>query len=149
MKIIKKTTDLLPNIKDQTLEMVFEISRDLVNKGYGGLFVIGDPSSAQPDKIVSMQLSDLGLSNASEKVKFEGIMFVSSDGTIQDAALIEFNDRDNKTALKSETTHTQLQTGDDCRRETAKKLSVEFPRMAFVFVSLNGTIEIIINGKTL
>jgi orotate phosphoribosyltransferase len=148
--IVKEIGNILPDIDEATLEMVLEISREMVNRGYGGLFVIGEvPPTLQrkPPKIKmeSVSIGSLGVGIGAEIAKLDGAMFLSEKGEIKDASVIISNNiiEDN---LLSDSSISAASKVSGARRETARLTSLECPKAAVVCVSQNGTIDIFIQG---
>lgn len=149
--IVEEIDSLIPGI-GQTIELVLEISREMVTRGYGGLFVIGDvPPTLQrqpPKTKVDVQpITSLGIGMLAEIAKLDGAVFVSKDGELQDASVIIVNVRDRTCVSDASITYTHLRTGGS-RRETAYRTSKECPTVAVVCISQNGTVEIFVNGKS-
>ena len=149
--IIEQAANLVPGI-DLTLETVLEISREMVNRGFGGIFVIGDvPNTLRRNpaiiEMVNVPLAYIGVGMASEIAKLDGAMFISKDGEVQDATVIIVNGDDEEIAKLDEGYSTSLKIGGS-RRETAYRTSKECPHTAVVCVSQNGTIELFINGQS-
>ncbi|HJX69032.1 MAG TPA: phosphoribosyltransferase, partial [Dehalococcoidia bacterium] len=113
----------------QTLETVLEIAQEMVTRGYGGLFVVGDiPSSLQRKppkiKVIEQPLVLLGTRMAAEIAKLDGAVFISGDGEVQDASVIIRN------TVKGEATSDMLGTAyyssaGGSRKETAYRTSKE------------------------
>jgi DNA integrity scanning protein DisA with diadenylate cyclase activity len=148
---IKEVVSLIPNI-DQTLETVLEISREMVDRGYGGLFVIGSLSRSlrhKPPKIKleRVPLASLGIRMAAEIAKLDGAMFVSKDGEVREASVIIVNTL-AKDISSDESSNSGISKIGGSRRETAYRTSLECPDTAVVCVSQNGTIEIFVRGKS-
>ena len=148
---IKEIDDQLPGI-GRTLERVLEISREMVNRGYGGLFVIGDiPTTLQPNipkalqikkakiKMRKVPLEAMEIELAAEIAKLDGAMLISKAGIIQQATVIIINKSGAQSSAIS-------QTGGS-RRETARRTSIECKNAVVVCVSQNGTIDIFKDGK--
>lgn len=149
--IVEEIDSLIPGI-GRTLELVLEISTEMVTRAYGGLFVIGDVPPAlqrKPPKIkVDVQpIASLGIGMLAEIAKLDGAVFVSKDGELQDASVIIVNTRDRTDVSDASTTFTHPRTGGS-RRETAYRTSKECPTVAVVCISQNGTVEIYVNGKS-
>jgi orotate phosphoribosyltransferase len=147
---VKEVNNRLPGI-EQTLELVLEISREMINRGYGGLFVVGDVPPAlqcKPPKIKMepVPLESLGIDMAAEIAKLGGAMFVSKDGEVQKASVIIVNNSDN-TGFSQNADAGSPRIGGS-RRETARMTSLECPEAAVVSVSQNGTIDIFMGGKS-
>lgn len=151
MPIVEEIVSLVPGI-GQTLETVLEISREMINRGYGGLFVIGDvPPTLQrkPPKIEmeTVPIASLGVSMAADIAKLDGAMFVSKDGEVQDASVIIINTADEGKSSSPISASMTAKTGGS-RRETARRTSLECPNTAVVCISQNGTVEIFVRGKS-
>ena len=149
---IKEIDDQLPGI-NRTLERVLEISREMVNRGYGGLFVIGDiPTTLQHNIPMALQhkeakikmrkvpLETLEIELAAEIAKLDGAMLISKAGIIQQAAVIIVN--------KSDTQRSAISQTGGSRRETARRTSIECKNAVVVCVSQNGTIDIFKDGES-
>jgi orotate phosphoribosyltransferase len=148
---VDEIVSLVPGI-GQTLETVLEVSREMVNRGYGGLFVIGDiPATLQrkPPKIKmeKIPIVSLGIGMATEIAKLDGAMLISRDGEIQDASVIIVNSTDLEPHSDTSDISRSSKTGGS-RRETARRTSLECPDSAVVCVSQNGTIEIFVRGNS-
>lgn len=149
--IVEDIDSLIPGIA-RTLETVLEISREMVDRGYGGLFVIGDiPHSLQykPPKIEveEQPLAYLGTGAAAEMAKLDGAVFVSSKGEIKKASVIILNAADRESISSYVSAPPPPKTGGS-RKETAYQTSKECPNTAVVCVSQNGTIEIFVSGES-
>lgn len=147
--IVEEVGSIIPGI-GRTLEFVLEVSREMVTRGYGGLFVIGDIHPTlqhEPPKIKvdEQPIAFLGTGMVAEIAKLDGAVFVSIDGSIQDAAVIIINTAGNEEVLNASSIRPR--TGGS-RRETAYRTSKECLNTAVVCVSQNGTIEIFVNGKS-
>jgi len=147
---IKEVVSLIPNI-DQTLETVLEISREMVDRGYGGILVIGTLSPSlryKPPKIKleSVPLASLGIRLATEIAKLDGAMFVSKDGEVREASVIIVNTLAKD--ISSDESSSGFSKIGGSRRETAYRTSLECPDAAVVCVSQNGTIEIFVRGQS-
>lgn len=143
---------IIPGIKE-TLEIVLEISREMVARGYGGLFVVGDipPNSlnTKPPKIkvIKQPIEYLGIEIVSEIAKLDGAVFISKDGKIQDASVIIIN-TDTGVSKVDPSKESQYSKAGGSRKEAARRTSNECKNVATVYVSQNGNIEIFVGGQS-
>jgi orotate phosphoribosyltransferase len=147
--VLEEIISLKPSI-EPTLEMVLEISREMVIKGYGGLFVIGSKTPKHGPPKIEMKpvpLTRLGVGMASEIAKLDGAMFISEDGYVQIASvIINYIDNGNIISHISKISPPSKEGG--ARRKAALRTSIECPETVIVSVSQNGTIDIFKNGNS-
>lgn len=134
----------LPGISP-VLEVVLEICREMVTRGYGGLFVIGErPKTLRHQspkvKVVEQPLRFLGTGEAAELAKLDGAVFVRRSGDVEQASVIITN------AETPDPPSSRRPGG--ARSQTAHRTSLECPDAAVVLVSQNGTIEVHVRGRT-
>jgi orotate phosphoribosyltransferase len=148
--VVEGTEWIIPGI-GKTLEAVLEIAREMVNLGYGGLFVVGEiPASLtlkEPKIHVREQkLANLGPWIGAEIAKLDGAVFVTKLGAITRAATIIVNKVDESNSGGPSQPADRKPGGS--RRETARRTSLECPESAVVCVSQNGTIDIWVRGQS-
>lgn len=142
VRVVEEIIGLLPSIDQALLENVLEVSMEMVNKGYEGLFIIGDISpklkrDARTINVKPVSLAYLGVGMALDIAKLGGAMIISKDGYVRAASVIISDEGDNARSLY-----------ESIGRVTALKVSTESPDTAVVCVSKNGAIEIFVNGKS-
>ena len=146
LRTMKEITNRVPGV-GRTLELVLEIAREMVTKGYGGLFVVGDVPATlgrkDPKVMVTQQLlSRLGTTMVGEIAKLDGAVFVSKEGMMQAASIIIVN----AGAPATEEATPAARTGGS-RREAARRTSQECENAAVVCISQNGAISIFVQGE--
>lgn len=134
----------LPGITG-VLETVLEVCREMVTRGYGGLFVVGKRSASlrhEPPKVqvAPQPLRFLGTGEAAEIAKLDGAVFVSRAGEIERASIIITN-------ADTRNVETASRRVGGARSQAAHRTSVECPDAAVVLVSQNGTIEVYVRGR--
>ncbi len=142
---LKEIISFTPWIDRQVMERVLEISREMVVRGYGGLFVIGlekskdlgheDPKiRIKKQKILSFEIGEI-----SEIAKLDGAVFISKKGIVLDASVI----------ISNKDTSESFPKKGGARKVAAYRTSKECPKTAVVCVSQNGTIDIFANGESM
>ena len=150
-RIVEQINSLIAGIS-KTLELLLEVSREMVTRGYGGLFVVGEvPATLQKNpptiNVVKQPISTIGIGMLAEIAKLDGAVFVSKDGDLQEAAVIIVNTADETASSSGGVTLAPPRAGG-ARKKTASRTSKECPNAAIVCISQNGTVEIYVNGKT-
>lgn len=151
IKKIEEITNILPYSR-RILEYVFEVCWEMVIRGYGGIFIIGDVAVTLNDheqriEINKQQLFLLDRETIAEIAKLDGAIFISKTGELQKAAVIILNKGEAECEVgKPKTGALSGTTG--ARRRTAYLTSKECPNAVVVCVSQNGTITLFQNGES-
>jgi DNA integrity scanning protein DisA with diadenylate cyclase activity len=144
--LVDEVTGLLDPSMRPTLEHVLEVAREMVNSGYGGLFVVGErpPTlETRPPKVRIVQplnIASVDASELAEIVKLDGATFVTTAGLITSASEIIIN---KETAVSAA---GRPNKPGGARRTAALRTSIESPNCAAVCVSQNGSIDIYVRG---
>ena len=142
---LKEIISFAPHIDKGLMERTLEISREMVIRGYGGLFVLGlnnsnDLGHEEPKiQIKKEKLQSFDLGAISEIAKLDGAVFVSKNGMVLDASVI-FNNKNMNESFP-------IRGG--ARKAAAYRTSKECPETAVVCISQNGTIDIFVNGESM
>jgi orotate phosphoribosyltransferase len=139
----------LPGISP-ALQTVLEVCREMVTRGFGGLFVVGDRPPAlrhEPPKVtVARQpLRFVGTREAAEIAKLDGAVFVSRSGELE-AATVIIRNADPDAAAPTGSRFPRQPGG--ARSQAAHLTSRECPDAAVVLVSQNGIIEVHVRGRS-
>ena len=147
MERIDEIQKVLPGI-GEFLVTVIEVGRELVAKGHGALFIVGDISElkhTQPKIEIEPQfLNEISIDDLVEIAKLDGATIINSEGKLVCATVIvENKEEDNQEFIQiSRSVH------GGSRKETARKTSIECPRCATIYISQNGAIEVYVQGKS-
>jgi hypothetical protein len=148
MEGIDQVTQRIPGIGNLLVRIV-EVGRDLVARGHGGLFIVGDATGLRttPPKVqLEPQLiEDLSVDDVVELAKLDGAVMLSADGYLREATVIIQN-RSDGNAARSESSNPGH---GGSRQEAARRTSLECPNCAAVYISQNGAIEVYIQGEGL
>ncbi|HON36817.1 MAG TPA: diadenylate cyclase [Methanothrix sp.] len=142
---LKEIISFAPHIDKGLMERTLEISREMVIRGYGGLFVLGlnnsnDLGHEEPKiQIKKEKLQSFDLGAISEIAKLDGAVFVSKNGMVLDASVIINNKNMNES----------FPIRGGARKAAAYRTSKECPETAVVCISQNGTIDIFVNGESM
>lgn len=142
---LKEIISFAPRIDKHLMERTLEISREMIIRGYGGLFVLGlnhsnDLGHEEPKiQIKKEKLLSFDLGVISEIAKLDGAVFVSKKGIVLDASVI-INNKDINESFP-------IRGG--ARKAAAYRTSKECPETAVVCISQNGTIDIFVNGESM
>ncbi|MBI4621482.1 MAG: DNA integrity scanning protein DisA nucleotide-binding domain protein [Desulfobacterales bacterium] len=134
------------NVQELLLTLV-EASRELVARGHGALFVVGNVDSLNHTvpkiEIEPQNIKDMTIEDLVELAKLDGAVLITEDGRLLQATVILKN-RDEGTfaGQQAGTTH------GGSRKETAIRTSIECPNCAVINISQNGAIEIYVHGES-
>lgn len=129
-----------------TLVTVVEVARELVAKGHGALFVIGDSKglnyTSPRVEIEAQKLEELSIDDIVELAKLDGGVIIDQYGTLRHVTVIIQNKGEDNTIPSGQSAR------GGSRKETARRTSVECPNCATVYVSQNGAIEVYVRGES-
>lgn len=153
MERLDEINRIIPGIEDILITVV-ETARELVAKGCGGLFVVGDTKGLKyttPKVEIDPQpIEDLSIQDIVELSKLDGAVMIDKKGQLQCVTVIIQNKEEVVIQNKEETaTATEGRpTHGGSRKETARRTSLECPDAAVVYVSQNGAIEVYVKGHS-
>ncbi len=145
MERIDEISKIISGISN-LLVTIIEVARELVAKGYGALFIVGNTiglNHTQPKIEIEPQLiSEISIEDIVELAKLDGAVIIDREGKLIRATVIIQN--------REEESYTPLLGGmhGGSRKETARRTSIECPDCAAIYVSQNGAIEIYVRGDS-
>lgn len=147
MERIDEIEKILPGI-DKLLVTVIEVGRELIAKGHGALFIVGDIKGlkhTQPKiEIESQFLNEISIDDFVELAKLDGATIITNEGELVCATVIIQNKEEDNQAFIP----VPGSVHGGSRKETARRTSIECPSCAAVYVSQNGAIEVYVQGKS-
>ena len=147
MERIDEIEKILPGI-GEILVSVIEVGRELVAKGHGGLFIVGDITGlkhTQPKIEIEPQfLNEISIDDLVELAKLDGAIIINDEGKVIRATVII----QNKEEDSQEFIPVSGYVHGGSRKETARKTSIECPGCAAIYISQNGAIEVYVQGKS-
>jgi len=131
-----------------SLVTVVETSRELVAKGHGGLFVLGDTKGlncTEPKiNIEPRQLQEMPIEDIVELAKLDGAVIINERGQLTGVTVII----QNREEASQRYTSGPGDLHGGSRKETARRTSLECRNCAAIYVSQNGAIEVYVGGNS-
>jgi len=147
MERIDEIKEKVP-VSGDSLVTVIEASRELVAKGYGGLFILGDTKGlnfTEPKiDIDPQQLQEMSIDDIVELAKLDGAVIINERGQLVAVTVII----QNRDEAGQRYTRGPGDFHGGSRKETAHRTSLECPKCAAIYVSQNGAIEVYVGGNS-
>lgn len=147
MERVDEISRIVPRLGDSILTVI-EASRELVAKGYGGLFVLGNTKGlnyTEPKiSLETQHLQEMSIEDIVELAKLDGAVIINELGQVTAATVIIQNREE--ASLRYATGAGNLHGGS--RKETAQRTSLECPKCVTIYVSQNGAIEVYVGGNS-
>ena len=138
---------ILPRISE-FLVIVIEVGRELVAKGHGALFIVGDISglkyTSPKIEIEAQFLNEISTDDLVELAKLDGATIINNEGKLILATVII----ENKEEDIQDFIPVLRSVHGGSRKETARRTSIECPNCAAIYISQNGAIEVYVRGKS-
>jgi len=148
---IEEVNRVVPNLT-KWLEYAIEVGREMIARGYGGMFVIG-PRPVEFQKrqtkppIIQVKRHpfwNLDVDQVVELAKVDGAVFISEDGWLEAASVIIVNKPESDGG--GQQPGARELDGGGARRNAAIRTSIECPDAVVVCVSQAGTMDIMLRG---
>ncbi|MBN2594899.1 MAG: diadenylate cyclase [Sedimentisphaerales bacterium] len=147
MERIDEIEKIPPRI-NEFLVTVIEVGRELVAKGHGALFIIGDISglkyTSPKIEIEAQFLNEISTDDLVELAKLDGATIIDNEGKlVLTTVIIENKEEDIQKFIPA---FKSMHGGS--RKDTARRTSIECPGCAAIYISQNGAIEVYVQGKS-